>query len=97
MGSIPLITLYTVCIECCAETELEGEDQIGLKYNYRYNRIMDQEMTVILEYKEVEEMVSSKVIIMQGAFFNANTIDTVGRDGQLRKWELWNPRKVLKS
>lgn len=65
MGSIPLLTLYTLCIECFGETELESEDQIGLKYNYRYNRRLDQEMTVILGHRDVEEMISSKVVMMQ--------------------------------
>jgi hypothetical protein len=86
MDSVPLITLYTACIKCCGEMMLEREDQIG------YKRI-NQEMIVVLGYKEVEEMVSSKVIMMQGAFFNANTIQTVGKDRKWRKWGLWNPRQ----
>ena len=84
--SVPLITLYTACIECCGE---EREGQIGLTYNYKR---INQEMIVVLGYKEVEEMVSSKVIMMQGAFFNAKTIQTVGKGGKWRKWGLWNPR-----
>jgi hypothetical protein len=61
------------------------ESQIGLTYIYKRR---NQEMIVVLGYKEVEEIVSSKVIMMQGAFFNANTIQTVGKDGKWRKWGL---------
>ena len=73
---------------------LEREDQIGLTYNYKRKF---QEMIVVLAYEEVEEMVSSKVIIMQGAFFNANTIQTVGKDGKWREWGLWNPGQILEN
>jgi hypothetical protein len=90
MDSVPLLTLYTACIECCGEIMSGREDQISLTYNYKRT---NQEMIVVLGYKEVEEIVSSKVIMMQGAFFNANTIQTVREDGKWRKWGLWNPRQ----
>jgi hypothetical protein len=94
LDSLPLITLYTACIECCREIMSGGKDQIGLTYNYKRT---NQEMIVVLRYKEVEDMVSSKVIMMQGAFFDANTIQTIRKDGQWRKWGLWNPRQILKN
>jgi hypothetical protein len=93
-NSVPLITLYTACIECCEDMMLEREDQIGLTYNYKR---INQEMIIVLAYKEVEEMVSSKVIIMEGAFLNGNTIHTVGNDGKWRKWGLWNPGQILEN
>lgn len=73
---------------------LECEDQIGLTYNYRR---INKEMIVVLAYKEVEEMVSSILIVMQGALFNANTIQTVGKYGKWRKWGLWNSGRILEN
>jgi hypothetical protein len=37
-------------------------------------------MVVRLLYKEVEEMISSKVIIIKGWLVNANTIKTLSKD-----------------
>jgi hypothetical protein len=45
-------------------------------------------MTLRISYKRVEEVVSSKVIVMEGVLMN--TIKTVGVDGKYRKWYLWN-------
>jgi hypothetical protein len=97
MDSVPLMTLYTVCINCCGEMGLERDPDIGLTYDYRHNKTRNQEIMIALGYKEVEEIVSSKVIILEGALFNANTVQTVGKDGQLGKWELWNPKQNLED
>ncbi len=37
-----------------------------------------------ISYEEIEEMVSSKVVIMEGVLLSANTIKTVGVDGKWR-------------
>jgi hypothetical protein len=42
-------------------------------------------MVIRISYKEAEEIVSSKVIIMEGRLLNANTIKTIGVDSEWRK------------
>ena len=55
-------------------------------------------MVLRISYKEVEEIVSSKVIMMEGVLLSANTIKTVGVDGKWRKWYPWNqPRPILEN
>jgi hypothetical protein len=92
---VPLMRLWTACFECCAKLGLDCEDdQMDMIFSYRYIKRGDQEMVVRLSYKEVEEMVSSKVIMTEGRLLNANTIKTAGKDGQWKKWQLWNPPKA---
>ena len=81
-SSTPLIRLWTVCLECCAELGLNREeDQIKIIFNYKHIKRIAQEMIVRLLYKEVEEIVSSKVIITKGGLVNAYEIETTGNDG----------------
>jgi hypothetical protein len=88
--------LWTVCIDCCIKLGLDcNDDQMDLIFGYRYNKRRIKEMVLRLSYKEVEELVSSKVIMTEGVLLNANTIKTVGIDGKLRKWNLWNPLKPM--
>ncbi|KAH6667739.1 hypothetical protein B0J14DRAFT_567113 [Halenospora varia] len=88
--SAPLMRLLTVCIDCCAELELYHEaDQIGQIFGFKDNNTTPGEMVLRISYKEIEEIVSSKVIIMEGWLLNANVIETVGVNGEWRKWYLW--------
>ncbi len=94
-GSAPLMRLWTACFKCCTELGLDYEaDQIDMIFNYRYIKRVNQEMVIRLSYKEVEEMVSSKVIMTEGWLLNANTIKTAGEVGRWKKWQLWNPPKA---
>jgi hypothetical protein len=81
----PLVRLLTVCIECCAKLELYHEvDQ------FRDNNEISRGMVLRISYKEIEQIISSRVIVMEGMLLNAGTIKTVGVDGKWRKWYLWN-------
>jgi hypothetical protein len=87
----PLIRLLTLCIECCTELGLYHEvDQIDQIFGFRDNNERPRGIVLRISYKEVEEIVSSKVIVMEGVLLNAGTIKTVGVDGKWRMWYLWN-------
>jgi len=74
--SKPLIGLLTICVECCRELDswykADYIDQI-------INRT-SRSLILGLSDKEVEEVASSKGIIIEGALMNV--IKTVGIDGQ---------------
>jgi hypothetical protein len=89
-----LIRLLTVCIECCTKLDLYHEvDQIDQVFGFRHSNERSGGMVLRITYKEIEEIVSSKVIVMEGVLLNAGTIKTVGVDGKWRKWYLWNQRR----
>jgi hypothetical protein len=91
----PLIRLLTLCIECCTELGLYHEvDQIDQIFGFKDNNEIPGGMVLRISYKEVEEIVSSKVIVMEGLLLNAGTIKTVGVDGKWRMWYLWNQRRL---
>ena len=55
-------------------------------------------MVIRISDKEIEDIVTSKFIMMEGVLLSANTIKTVGVDGKWRKWYLWNlPRPILEN
>lgn len=95
----PLMELWTVCIHCSAKLELYHEvDQISLIFHFKDSNKRAGGMVLRISYKEIEEIVSSKVIMMEGVLLSANTIKTVGVDGKWRKWYLWNqPRPILEN
>jgi len=64
-------------------------DQIGQIFGFRDNSRTPGEMVLRISYKEIEEIVSSKVIIIEGRLLSTNTIKTVGINGEWRKWYLW--------
>jgi hypothetical protein len=47
-------------------------------------------MVLRISYKEIEQIISSKVIVIEGMLVNAGTIKTVGVNSKWRKWYLWN-------
>jgi hypothetical protein len=94
MDHEPLIRLLTVCIECCTKLDLYHEvDQIDQVFGFRDSNERSGGIVLRITYKEIEEIVSSKVIVMEGVLLNAGTIKTVGVDGKWRKWYLWNQRR----
>jgi hypothetical protein len=94
MDHEPLIRLLTVCTECCTKLDLYHEvDQIDQIFSFRDNNERSGGMVLRISYKEIEEIVCSKVIVMEGVLLNAGTIKTVGVDGKWRKWYLWNQRR----
>ena len=85
--------MLTICIECCGEglkfdyTDYKDEiDQVlrSKKKNRRFGSIL-----LSVSYKEVEGVISSKVIIMKGILMN--TIDTISVDAKKEKWHLLKP------
>jgi hypothetical protein len=80
-----------------AKLELHHEaDQIVLVFDFKDGNKGAGGMVLRISYKEIEEIVSSKVIMMEGVLLSANTIKAVGVDGKWRKWYLWNqPRPIL--
>jgi hypothetical protein len=81
--------LLTVYISCCTELELHDKiDKIDRIFRYRDNKRTVRELVLRVLYKEVKEVVSNKVIIIEGWFLNANTIKTIGVNGEWRKWYL---------
>jgi len=85
----PLMSLLTVCAECCAKLEVYYEvDQVDRIFAFQ-DKHEPGEMILRVPYKEIEEIVSSKVIVMKGALLNAGTINTSSADGKWRKWYLW--------
>lgn len=83
----PLMGLLTICIECCEGLGLH-EDDLGQIPSSKDSKPLGS-MVLSLSYKEVEEVVSSKVIIMEGMLMN--TIKTVGVDAKEKKWPLLKP------
>jgi len=87
----PLMRLLTVCAKCCAKLEVYDEvDEVDRIFGLRDKHRTLGEMVLRVPYKEIEEIVSSKVIVMKGALLNAGTINTSSADGKWRKWYLWN-------
>jgi hypothetical protein len=79
-----LIGLLTIYIEYCREglkfdyTDYKDEIDQVLRSNKRFGSIL-----LSVSYKEVEEVISSKVIIMKGILMN--TIDTISVDAKKEK------------
>jgi hypothetical protein len=85
----PLIRLLTVCIECYTKLDLYYKvDQIDQVFGFRGSIERSGGMVLRIIYKEIEEIVSSKVIVIEGVLLNAGIIKTVGIDGKWRKWYL---------
>ena len=88
-----LIGFLTICIECCGEglkfdyTDYKDEiDQVlrSRKKNRRFGSIL-----LSVSYKEVEGVISSKVIIMKGILMD--TVETISVDAKKEKWHLLKP------
>jgi hypothetical protein len=89
----PLVRLLTTCDNCCIELGWDGKpDQDHILNVGSINKI-SASLVLSLSYKEVEEVVSSKSIIMEGPIMNA--IKTVGIDDQEKVWDLLNGAKPL--
>lgn len=81
----PLMGLLTVCLKCRGEPDLfydaDQLDQIVKKTSGR--------LILGLSEKEVEEVISSKEVIMEGLLMDS--IKTVGIDGREKEWCMLRP------
>lgn len=83
MDHKPLVRLLTVYIECYAKLELYYEvNRIDQIFSFRDNNEISRGMVLRISYKEIEQIISSRVIVMEGMLLNSGTIKTVGVDGK---------------
>jgi hypothetical protein len=76
--NMPLMRLLTLCGNCCIELDWDGKpDQDHILNVGSINKI-SASLVLSLSHKEVEEVFSSKSIIMEGPLMNA--FKTVGID-----------------
>ena len=75
----PLMELLTICFEC--RRELDNTNQLK-----EINKKTSGSLILSLSDKEVETVVSSKAIIMEGPLMNV--IKTIGIDGESKKWDM---------
>jgi hypothetical protein len=74
-----LIRLLTVCIKCCTKLDLYYKvNQIDYIFGFQNSNIRPRDIVLRILYKEIEKIVFSKVIIIEGVLLNTGTIKTVG-------------------
>jgi hypothetical protein len=79
------MALYTVCYDCCAELELyDKADQINEIRSFKGGERVSGSMIFGVTYKEIEEMLCSKVVIMEGR--STTSFKTFGEDGKEKQW-----------
>jgi hypothetical protein len=84
----PIMRLLTLCDSCCIELDWDGKpDQDHIRSVGNIKK-MSESLVLCLSYKEVEKIVASREIIMEGVAMNA--IKTVGIDGEWKEWPLLN-------
>ena len=94
-GGKRLMGLLTICDDCCTELDLDGKPDQTHILNFGVSQI-SASLVLSLSYKEVEEVVSSRAIIIEGPLMEA--IKTVGKDYQEKEWNLLKkPKLILKN
>jgi len=87
VSKAPLIKLLTLCKECCLElglnTHLAQMDRI-LKFKDTPNT--HRKLVFRISHREIEEMFSSRVIILVGMF--TTPFLTINPDGQWKEWNI---------
>jgi hypothetical protein len=83
-GNTPLMRLLTLCDSCCIELDWDGKPVLSIGNIKKISK----SLVLCLSHKEVEEVVASREIIMEGVTINA--IKTVGIDGEWKEWSLLN-------
>jgi hypothetical protein len=95
-GSKGLMGLLTICNDCCIELGFDGKPDEAHVLKSRVFSQISATLVLSLSYKEVEEVVSSRAIIMEGPLMSA--IRTIGIDGRGGKWDLLNrPKPILEN
>jgi hypothetical protein len=68
---VPLMRLLTIYMKCYTELELYHEvDQIDRTFGFKDNNGTPREVVLRISFKKIEEIVSSKVIIIEGGVTN---------------------------
>jgi hypothetical protein len=75
----PLMGLLTTCVRCCGAPDWFDTDRLD-----QVVKETPGSLVLGLSGEEVEEVVFSKAIIMEGILMD--TIKTVGKDGQRKEW-----------
>ena len=75
------MALYTLCLKCCDELELYDEDdQMDIIRSFKDKTILSASMIVGAIHKDLEEILISRLIIMDGKF--TSSFKTVTMDGK---------------
>lgn len=89
---MPLIGLLTVCMECYKEgfsfDYMNSKRQINQILSSKHKRKNFGRLILGVSYKEVEEIIFSKVIIMEGVLMD--TVETVSLNLK-QEWDLLRP------
>ena len=73
--------LYTLCLKCCDELELyDKDDQIDQIRSFEGKTTLSASMIVGATYKEIEEILFSRLIIIDGK--STSSFKTVTMDGK---------------
>ena len=86
VGDPPLIGLLTICPECCTELGLHRQsDQMNRIHSFEGEHDTPGNMILGVSYEQMEELFSSRVIVLEGCF--TTPFKTAGVD---RQWKEWN-------
>jgi len=72
--------LLTLCESCCIELDWDSKPDQDHILSVRNIKKISKSLVLCLSHKEVEEVVASREIIIEGVAMNA--IKTVGIDGE---------------
>ena len=95
-GSKRLLGLLTICNDCCVKLGFDGKpDKAHVLKSGVFSQI-SATLILSVSYKDIQEVVSSRVIIMEGPLMSA--IRTIGINGGEREWDLLNrPKPILEN
>jgi hypothetical protein len=86
---ISSIGLLTLCHDCCTKLKLHDQfSQMGQILNFRALHNVSGKLVLGTSYKEVEELFSSQIIVLNGLL--TTPFRTAGRDGQWKSWAIYN-------
>lgn len=82
LSRVPFIELLTICENC---TKSKLDDQAWVEHlDFHSVSTSPRKMVFRVSYEQMEEMLCSKVLVLEGAF--TTPFVTIGQDGQWKKW-----------